>query len=111
MRADLQRLIRKRSQTRSLHVNHAILVLQRTFCKDEFTARDHQAISLIEIGCDDHVGDAGLVFHRKEDEPFCRAGPLASDDATGSPHKFAIFASAQFCCRKNVLHAKLMTTI
>ena len=50
MRADRQRLIRKGSKARGLHMDHAILILQWTFDEEESAAGHDQALPLIEIG-------------------------------------------------------------
>ena len=92
-------------------MNHAILILQRAFCKDELAACDDQALPFIQIGCDDDIGDAGFVLHRKKDEPLGCAGPLPCDDAACGPHKFTIFTSSQFLRGKNALPAQFRTPI
>ena len=36
-----------------------------------------------EMGMDDHVGEAGFIFQRDKNHPFCRAGALTENRQTG----------------------------
>jgi hypothetical protein len=98
MGADPQCLIEESVEPRCLYMNHAVLVLQWAFREDELAACDNQALSLIQIGCDDDIGDASFIFHRQKDESLCCTGTLPGDDAAGGPYEFSILAVPQFLC-------------
>ena len=57
------------------HVDHAVLILERSFDEQKAAARDHDAVPLEDVRRKNHVGDAGFVFEREEDETLwrCRA--------------------------------------
>ncbi len=64
-------------------MNDLVDVLERTFDQQEPGIGNEVAVGLIEIGVDDGVGDAGLVFDGEKDEAVSGAGPLAGDDLAG----------------------------
>ena len=86
----LQCLIEHRAQANGLHVDHAILILQRTFRYDEFASRHYQALPLIEVRRHDDIRDSGLIFHRDEDETLGSTRTLPCDDETGRRYEFAV---------------------
>src|ERR1700721_2941019 len=89
-------------------MNDTVLVLQWSFRQDEFGAGDDQPLSLIEIRRDDDIGNARLLFHRKEDESFGGTGTLPCNDTSGDPYKLTVSVSPQFLRRKNSLHTELL---
>ena len=111
MRPDFQGAVQQSTQARRLHMNHIVLILERTFDEKEFAACHYQPVTFVEIGCDDHVCDSCLVLHGDEDKAFGGARPLPSDDATGCTDKFAILASSQFICREDVISAEFCAAI
>lgn len=62
-------------------VNDTVLILQLAGDEQEARAGDNNAIPLEDVGRDDDVGDAGLVFEGEEDEAFGGAGALSGDDS------------------------------
>ena len=38
-------------------MNHVVLVPERAFNQQKLDARDHQPVSVVEIGCDKDIGD------------------------------------------------------
>jgi hypothetical protein len=60
------------------HVNYAVLILEQTFDRKESGACDDDAVTFKNVGSEDNVGDAGLIFKREEDEPFGGAWTLAA---------------------------------
>ena len=67
----------------------SVLILERFFDKEEFAAANHESVAVVEIGRDNHVGNAGLVFHRDEDEHCGCTGPLPRDHTSlPSAHLF-----------------------
>ena len=86
-------------------MNHTILILQRTLCENELAACDNKTLPLIQIGCDDDIGDASFVLHRQKDKTHRCTWPLPCDDATGGSNKFTISTTPQFFRGKNVLPA------
>jgi len=54
-------------------------VLQYAFDEQEWLPDDGHPLTIEQIGTDDHVRDAGLVFERQKDKPFCGAWALARD--------------------------------
>src|SRR6266702_2777597 len=111
MRTDLQRLIRESSEMRGFHMNDAVLILQWTFGKDELAACDDQPLPFVKVGRYDDVGDAGLVFHRQEDEPHGRPRTLPGDHAARRPYKLTVPAGAQLFGGKNSFPPQLVPAI
>ena len=103
VRPDFQGAIRQSSQACRFHMNHVVLILQRSFDEQKSAARHHQPVALVKIGRDDHVGDARLIFHRDEDETFCRTRPLPRDDAAGHADILPIPAQAKSCADRILL--------
>ena len=81
-------------------MNHTILILQRAFCEDELAACDNKTLSLIQIGCDDDIGDAGFVLHRQKDKSHRCTWPLPCDDTTCGSNKFTMFTIFAILPRK-----------
>ena len=81
-----------------LHVNDSILILQRTFDPEKPAACDDNAITLKGIRGNDDVGDAGLIFEGKKDEPFRSARPLPCDHTSGNAHKAVTRGVTQVLC-------------
>ena len=75
-----------------------IVVLKRSFDQKEFTAGDYKTITVVEVGCDDYVGNPCLIFHRDEDESLGCTRPLPRYNTACSPHKFSVSARPQFLC-------------
>lgn len=63
-----------------LYVDYAVLILKFAFDQQKFAASDDQAVSIIEVGCNDHIGNARLVFHRDENESLRGTRTLSSDN-------------------------------
>src|SRR5580700_7548279 len=80
------------------HVNDSILILQRTFDPEKPAARNDNAITLKGIRSNDDIGDAGLIFEGKKDEPFRSAWPLACDDTPSNAHKAVTRGVTQVLC-------------
>jgi hypothetical protein len=73
-------------------VNHAVLVLERSFYYEELTPRNQQTLALIKVWSDDHIGSTAFVLHRKEDEPFCGTWSLPCNHTSGSSYIFSVLA-------------------
>jgi hypothetical protein len=59
-----QRTVRESSQACRFDVNHVVLILKRTFEQKKPAVRHDEPVAFIEIGRDDHVGDACLIWQR-----------------------------------------------
>ncbi len=92
-------------------MNHAILVLQVPFGEDKFAARDHEPVAFVQVRSDDHVGDAGFVFHRDEDKTMCCAGPLSGDNASGSSDESAMRMFLQLFSGEHPLSPQFLSAI
>ncbi len=66
------------SDSLCLHVNHSVLILQRTFDPEKPAARDDDAIALKDIRRNDDVGDAGFIFEGKKDEALWQCLAVAA---------------------------------
>jgi len=53
----------ERGQASRFNVNYVVLILQGALDQEEFAARYHQAVTLVEVGSDDDVRNARFVFH------------------------------------------------
>src|SRR5579859_5653630 len=95
MRLQLERVVRERREPGGLHVNNSILILEWPFNQQEFATRDQQAVLVVEVRPDDNIGDAGFVFHGKEDEALGCARALASNDTASGAHEVTILTGAQ----------------
>lgn len=98
-------------QTHRLHVNHTILVLQRTFCKNELAPGHNESLSFVQIGRHYEVGDSGLVLHGQEDEAHRRTGTLPRNHATHSSDVVTICGISQFICRQNLLPSQIASPV
>ena len=65
-------------------------ILQRAIEEKKLSLNDRGAILFKNIGCDDDVRNAGLIFDAEEDETFRGAGTLPRDDAAGDADPSAI---------------------
>ena len=54
--------------------------LDETFHQEIGLAANQAALGLIQIGPNDHVGQAGLVLYQQEDDSLRRSWPLAAHD-------------------------------
>jgi hypothetical protein len=68
-------------------VDDAILILELAGDEHKARAGDDDAVRLEDVGSDDDVGDAGLVFKREKDEALGGAGALAGDYAARGADK------------------------
>jgi hypothetical protein len=68
----------------------------------KFATRDQQEVAVVEIRRDDDIGDAGFVFHGKEDEALGCARALAGNDAASGAHEVSVLTDAQFCGGQDV---------
>ncbi len=93
------------------HVDHAILILQRTFYPEKPAARDDDAIALEGIRGNDDVGDAGFIFERKEDKPLGGSRTLPGDYTACNAHKAVAGRARQLLCRENALGAKSLSLV
>src|ERR1700735_5561328 len=105
VRMDLNGTVLKRSELHRLHVNHLILILQRSFHQQKPRAGDDDLIRFVHIGRDDDVGNARLVFHGEKNKSFGGAWTLAGDDASGGTHPLAIATDAPLSGGENELAA------
>lgn len=71
-------------------VDDALDNLQRTFDDQQRGGMDDRTVALEDVGCDDGVADAGLVFEGEETEALCCARPLADDDEAGDLRPAAV---------------------
>ena len=71
-------------------MDNAVLVLQCALNQNKFAASDDYPLPLIEIGSDDDIGDARLVFHGEKDEALGRAWALPGDDTAGRAYIYAV---------------------
>ena len=65
MGTQLQCAVGKSHETSSLYVDDIVPILKNTFDQQKFAASDQRTVPIIEIGSDDHIGDACLIFHEK----------------------------------------------
>src|ERR1051325_5628279 len=72
------------------HGNDIVDILQAAFDQEKFTSNNCEAILLKNVGRDDCIRDAGLVFETQEHETFGGAGTLSSDDSAGNQHVSAV---------------------
>src|SRR5580698_9056476 len=86
-------------------------ILQNAFHQQKFATSNQQAVAVIEGWCDDDVGDACLIFHRKKDKALSGTWPLPSNHATSHVHEFPIFAPSQLLGRQNSLLAEFSPAI
>src|SRR5580658_7482268 len=89
-------------------MDNPVLILQPTFHKDKLAARDHQALTFIEIGRDDDISNAGLIFHGEKDESLGCAWTLPGDDTTSRAYIFAVFAILQLTCSQYILFLQFL---
>src|SRR6476620_10601 len=67
------------------------------------------ALPIGNVAPDDHVGGAGFVFQRNEDDAACGSGPLPADDDAGSTHETAMRRGVDVRCRAKTLPFQLLT--
>ena len=96
----------ERRDALGFHVDHAVLVLERSFDAQKPAARDDHAVALENVRRNDHIGNAGFVFEREENKALCCAWPLARDDASGNAHESIVAAVSEVVGRMNALSAQ-----
>jgi len=92
----------ERRNALGLDVDYAGLIWQRAGNEQETGAGDDHAVALEDIRSKDHIGDAGFIFERQEDEAFGGAGTLAGDDTAGDADLALIGSMQQIDGREDV---------
>src|ERR1035437_1447510 len=78
-----------------LDVEHAVLVLERAFDTHETAARDHDAILLKHVGCEDDVGNACFILKGQENEALGGAWAWSCDDTTSNADELMVRESRE----------------
>src|SRR5437588_13104475 len=92
-------------------MDYAVLILQWTFDEQEFASCYGQPVAFVEVWSDDHVGDAGLIFHGKKNEALRCSGTLAGDNAACCADNLTILAMFELRRRKHILLPQLRPAI
>lgn len=69
---------------------YAVLMLQDTVDHEEGRTDHGRSLAIVEIGPDDDVGDAGLVFEREKHKAFGGSRTLPRDHHAGHAHTAAV---------------------
>src|ERR1051326_1326046 len=96
----------KRRDALGANGDDVVLMLEDAFDQHEAHRHQFDTIFFEQVGCDDGVGDPGLVFQAQKYESMRGARPLASDDAAGSLHPFSIGRGLEFECSQYSLLAQ-----
>src|ERR1700754_407820 len=98
-------------------MDHTVLVLENPFDGQKLATRNSEAVTVIEIWCNDHIRNTRLVFHRDKDKPFGGSRALPRDHASCCFDKFPILAMSQFIssydsvalqCATSAIHGMLI---
>src|ERR1700731_4093750 len=80
----------ERPEPLAAHRDAAVALLQHPFDDQARRADDELAVPLQEVGGDDGLRHAGLVFEGEEEQPLGGAGALADDDRAGGADDVAV---------------------
>ncbi len=69
--------------------------LQYTEDAEEAGGEEFSALAFGEVGVDDDIGEAGLVFDGQENDTAGGAGALAAGDDAGAAGRAVVFQGAQ----------------
>src|SRR5581483_8829753 len=93
-------------QAHGFHVDDIVLILEGSFDEQEAAAGDGDHVAFVEVGRDDYVGDAGLVFHGNKDETLGCTRALTSDYASGGTDPLAVTMMVELFGGEDSLAAK-----